>query len=96
MPAPTWHDEGLELTVAVNLSMQNLLDLHLPDDVLRLLREWNLDPKWLELEITEGVIMSEPRRAKAVLGRLAEMGIRWRSTTSAPATPRSPTCSSCP
>ena len=71
----TWHDEGLELTVAVNLSMQNLLDLHLPDDVLRLLREYELDPKWLELEVTESVIMSEPRRARAVLNRLAEMGI---------------------
>ena len=70
-----WHDDGLELTVAVNLSMQNLLDLHLPDDVMRLLREWELDPKWLELEITESVIMSEPRRARAVLTRLAEMGI---------------------
>ncbi len=70
-----WHDEGLELTVAVNLSMQNLLDLHLPDDVLRLLREYEVDPKWLELEITESVIMSEPRRARVVLTRLAEMGI---------------------
>ncbi len=34
-----------------------------------------MDPKWLELEVTESVIMSEPRRARAVLNRLAEMGI---------------------
>ena len=54
--------------------MQNLLDLHLPDDVCACCASARLDPKWLELEVTESVIMSDPA-ARAVLNRLAEMGI---------------------
>jgi len=37
-----WRDEGHELTVAVNLSMRNLLDSRLPDQVSDALATWSL------------------------------------------------------
>jgi diguanylate cyclase (GGDEF)-like protein len=72
-----WHDEGLELSIAVNLSARNLLDLQLPEDISALLEKWNVDPHYLELEITESTIMADPVRAVEVLTRLSEMGIRF-------------------
>jgi predicted signal transduction protein with EAL and GGDEF domain len=71
-----WHDEGIELTVGVNLSMRNLLDLQLPDDVSALLRQAGVPASALELEITESMVMAEPKRTLAVLNRLSELGVR--------------------
>jgi diguanylate cyclase len=71
----TWNQGGLEVTVAVNLSMANLLDDQLVDDVARVISEEQLPADRLVLEITEGTVMSDPQRTIAMLGRLAEMGI---------------------
>lgn len=70
-----WHDAGLDLTIAVNLSARNLLDLELPDHVARLLDKWQLSPGSLVLEITETTVMVDPGRALRVLERLSQMGI---------------------
>ena len=71
-----WHDAGLELSVAVNLSARDLLDTDLPQEVARLLHTCGVGADGLELEITEGVIMADPMRARAVLARLSAMGVR--------------------
>ncbi len=71
-----WRDEGLILSVAVNLAMRNLLDINFPDRVTELLNKWRLSPTTLELEITENTIMADPFRAMTVLGRLNEMGVK--------------------
>jgi EAL domain-containing protein (putative c-di-GMP-specific phosphodiesterase class I) len=71
-----WERDGLDLSVAVNLSMRNLLDLEFPDDVQRLISASGVDPARLELEITESTMLTNPLRVKAVLRRLSEMGIR--------------------
>jgi diguanylate cyclase (GGDEF)-like protein len=74
--ANAWRSKGLEITVAVNLSMQNMLDLRLPNDLARLLTSWRLPAGSLELEITESTIMADHRRATAILSRLSKMGVR--------------------
>jgi EAL domain-containing protein (putative c-di-GMP-specific phosphodiesterase class I) len=74
--ANAWRSRGIEVTVAVNLSMQNMLDLRLPNDVARLLSSWRLPAGSLELEITESTIMSDQRRAQTILSRLSKMGVR--------------------
>src|SRR3954468_21893188 len=74
--ANAWRSRGLEVTVAVNLSMQNMLDLRLPNDLARLLTSWRLPAGSLELEITESTIMADHRRAQTILGRLSKMGVR--------------------
>jgi diguanylate cyclase (GGDEF)-like protein len=70
-----WRTRGLEVSVAVNLSMQNLIDLRLPNDLARLLTSWRLPPGSLELEITESTIMADHRRAMTILSRLNKMGV---------------------
>jgi diguanylate cyclase (GGDEF)-like protein len=74
--ANAWRSKGIEVSVAVNLSMQNMLDLRLPNDLARLLTSWRLPAGSLELEITESTIMADHRRAQTILGRLSKMGVR--------------------
>jgi EAL domain-containing protein (putative c-di-GMP-specific phosphodiesterase class I) len=71
-----WLDDGIELTMAVNLSVPNLLDLRLPEDVGRLLEETKVPPSMLQLEVTENIIMADPVRVIEVLQNLKKLGIR--------------------
>jgi diguanylate cyclase (GGDEF)-like protein/PAS domain S-box-containing protein len=71
-----WHREGHTIAVAVNISMRDLVDPGFPDLVATTLRETQAEPSWLRLEITEGIIMSEPERAIETLGRLRKLGVR--------------------
>ena len=70
-----WHQEGQEVAVAVNLSMRNLHDPTLPDQVARLLRKWELTGERLTFEITESAIVSDPAGTKAVIHQLRELGV---------------------
>jgi diguanylate cyclase (GGDEF)-like protein len=70
-----WTALGIRLQVSVNLSVQSLLDNHLPGQVRDLLAKWGVPASDLELEITESTIMSDPARAMAVLLELDGMGV---------------------
>jgi diguanylate cyclase (GGDEF)-like protein/PAS domain S-box-containing protein len=68
-----WRDEGLDLTMAVNVSARSLRQASsLPDTVAELTELWGTAPGGLTLELTEGALIEEA--APAVLGRLHEMG----------------------
>lgn len=69
-----WHSQGLNVSVAVNLSARNLLDENMPKLVRTLLQKYCLPASALELEITESSIMSDPPRAMRVLQQLHELG----------------------
>jgi diguanylate cyclase (GGDEF)-like protein len=69
-----WHSQGLDVSVAVNLSARNLLDENMPKLVRNLLQKYGLPASALELEITESSIMSDPSRALRVLQQLHELG----------------------
>ena len=71
-----WHDAGLTLAVAVNVSGRDIVDLGLADEVGRMLAEERLSPTSLELEITESTLMTDPIRATQVLERLSALGVR--------------------
>jgi diguanylate cyclase (GGDEF)-like protein len=70
-----WRQEGLDLSVAVNLSVANLLDAHLPVEVARLLAAFGLPASALEVEITESTLMVDPVRSKEVLDALRGLGV---------------------
>jgi diguanylate cyclase (GGDEF)-like protein len=70
-----WRDDGIDLTVAVNMSPRNLLDMHFPDHVARMLTKWKLPPGCLQLEITESTLVHDPARALGILARLAQMRV---------------------
>ncbi|MCI0401473.1 MAG: EAL domain-containing protein [Gammaproteobacteria bacterium] len=71
-----WRQSGLEIGIAVNISARDLHDPHLPDVIAGLLASSEVNPEWLVLEITEGSIMVDQRRALEVLTRLTSMGLR--------------------
>jgi diguanylate cyclase (GGDEF)-like protein len=71
-----WTAAGHDVHVAVNLTVANLLDLELPNEIAELLRAHELSPDRLELEVTESMIMADPFRIRQVLTRLSDMGVR--------------------
>jgi diguanylate cyclase (GGDEF)-like protein len=71
-----WRRDGRDLSVAVNLSVRNLLDRDLPKEIERLLNRYSLPPDALQLEITESMIMSDPERSLATVTRLSDLGAR--------------------
>ena len=92
-----WRRRGIVLEMAVNLSARNLLDPELPERVAGLLRAHGVPAEQLAVEVTESAAMADPDRGVRVLEALRADGRgRVRSTTSAPATPRSSTSPSCP
>jgi predicted signal transduction protein with EAL and GGDEF domain len=74
--ARAWQDQGLTPTrVAVNLSAFQFHHGTLLEAIRRSLEEFSLDPAFLEVEITESALMSDPEESVAILRRLSEMGV---------------------
>ena len=71
-----WRADGIELSVAVNLSASDLLDTELPTLVHALMANLDLPPSALHLEITETVLLSDGERSLRVLERLKQSGLR--------------------
>ncbi|GAB2701169.1 putative bifunctional diguanylate cyclase/phosphodiesterase [Paenibacillus thermoaerophilus] len=71
-----WQDAGLEpIVVSVNLSMQQFEEPHLVENVDRILKETGLDPRYLDLEITETMAMTAEYTVDKLM-RLKELGVR--------------------
>ncbi|MBA2287709.1 MAG: EAL domain-containing protein [Ktedonobacteraceae bacterium] len=71
-----WEQAGLSLQVAVNLSTRTLYDPQLLSLVTDLLQAAGVAPGQLMLEITEGTLMDDPERVRAVLTRLRDIGVQ--------------------
>lgn len=71
-----WYDQGLELTVAVNITGRDLFDQRFAYEVKDLLARWKVRPSCLELEITENTVLVDPVRAHSILRSLSEFGVR--------------------
>jgi diguanylate cyclase (GGDEF)-like protein/PAS domain S-box-containing protein len=71
-----WQDEGAPIHVAVNVSAKSLLEETLPSKVQAVLDKWNIDPRFLKIEITESSIMADPAHALAIMSMLQSMGVR--------------------
>jgi diguanylate cyclase (GGDEF)-like protein/PAS domain S-box-containing protein len=75
--ARTWIDTGLPLgTMAVNISALEFRDEHFLDGVFTILKETGLDPKYLELELTESVLMKHAEATEAILKTLKAKGVQ--------------------
>ncbi len=72
----TWRDRGMELSVAVNLSVRDLVDLDLPGAIAAELDRCGLPPQALGIEITETMLVLDPNRTVEVLARLQQLGVR--------------------
>ncbi len=72
----SWRDEGITLTLAVNLSTTNLLDLDLVGTVSRLLSIYQVPAESLILEITESTLAPDSQRSQNTVAALRHLGIR--------------------
>jgi EAL domain-containing protein (putative c-di-GMP-specific phosphodiesterase class I) len=68
--ARVWFANGLYMELGVNLSAQFLGDLGFPDRLLTLIRENNLDPSMVTIELMETASMQDPAVALDILARL--------------------------
>jgi diguanylate cyclase (GGDEF)-like protein/PAS domain S-box-containing protein len=75
--AKKWMDHGYPpIIMAVNLSAVQFRSSNLPLLVSTILKEVELPPEYLELELTESVAMHDPQRAINVINDLNERGVR--------------------
>jgi diguanylate cyclase (GGDEF)-like protein len=74
--AAAWHKADPDAPrIAVNLSARQLWRSDIGATIARILKAEGCDPRWIELEITESVMMARPEEAASNLAVLAEMGI---------------------
>ncbi len=70
------HDQGVRLTLSVNLSTRDLLDQDLPKKFDALLVKHRVPAEAFCLEITESAIMDDPQRALNTLNGLSALGFK--------------------
>ena len=75
--ARAWVDAGLPLaTMAVNISAMEFRDEHFLEGVFAILKDTGLDPRFLELELTESVLMKHAESAESILKTLRARGVQ--------------------
>jgi EAL domain-containing protein (putative c-di-GMP-specific phosphodiesterase class I) len=71
-----WAQQGAAMRVAVNVSALDLATEDFAEEVARILRESNVPPSQLALEVTESALIRSPAEAIATLAKLRESGVR--------------------
>jgi len=75
--ARAWQEEGgRPLRMAVNLSARQLKETDLAEKVAVILAETGLAAEFLEIELTETIVMENAEEAAEALGRLKALGVR--------------------
>ncbi len=71
-----WQRAGVpSLRIAVNVAASQFRRGDLLEQVRSALEQAQLDPRFLEIELTESVVMSDPEESAAVLEQLSRMGV---------------------
>ena len=72
-----WQEEGIDnLTVAVNISVRQLQEPGFVDQLMQILHSHRIATGQIELEITEGILLSDCRGADSVLTTLHSLGFK--------------------
>jgi diguanylate cyclase (GGDEF)-like protein len=71
-----WRLAGYRFSVAVNLSVRNLVNDRCVKKLEELLRDYQAEPGMLELEITETALMHDTERAVELLNKLSALGVK--------------------
>jgi EAL domain-containing protein (putative c-di-GMP-specific phosphodiesterase class I)/ActR/RegA family two-component response regulator len=74
--AKEWAENGFELDLAINVSMDNLTQLDFPDFFSEQSEKFGVPPKFIVIEVTESRLMRDPRIPLEVLTRLRLKGFR--------------------
>lgn len=70
----TWHDQGMNMQVAVNMSASTLKELDLPEKMDRLVQKYHIEASQVILEVTETALMQELTKSLDILTRLRMKG----------------------
>jgi diguanylate cyclase (GGDEF)-like protein len=71
-----WQEDGLRpVRVAVNISGRQFKHVAIVDTVRQALEESGLEPRYLDLELTESTVMDEPTSVVPILNSLQELGV---------------------
>lgn len=73
--AKTWHDNGQNIRIAINLSGAQFFQSDLVGYTEKLLKDTGVKPELLELEVTESVFMDDISIAVDTLQKLHELGV---------------------
>jgi diguanylate cyclase len=74
--AKAWQLQGLpQVRVAVNLSASQFRHKNLLATIRQALHEAQLDPSYLEVELTESAVMTDPEESVSILEQLSKMGV---------------------
>lgn len=71
-----WNKSGLQLSVAINLSVFSFKDPEFIGEVRSALKKYDFPNENLKLEITESAMMENPKKAIEVLTELNSMGVK--------------------
>ncbi len=74
--AALWHEQGLPLNIAVNVSALQFRQADFIDRVARVLSEFALPPAALELELTESILIQDAEEVSKRLDALAALGVK--------------------
>ncbi len=71
-----WHQSGIEIVpVAVNVASSQFTQQRIVDLVKRGLQQFKIDPKFLELELTESISMDDPENTMLLMQQLKDIGV---------------------
>jgi EAL domain-containing protein (putative c-di-GMP-specific phosphodiesterase class I) len=71
-----WLQEGRDIYVAVNISPAQFMDRNFPERVKQLIREFEIEPQRLQLELTERLLLDDSEDIVMMLNNLANGGIK--------------------
>lgn len=71
-----WREQQWPLSIAVNISVDDLVDQYLPYYLLELVSQHGLQPGDITLEVTESAIMHHVQMSLSVVSCLRELGFR--------------------
>lgn len=73
--AALWSARGIDLNLSINLSAYDVASDGLPERIAAALAQSGARPEHLRIEVTESVVMTDPKRAAALLGRVRDLGV---------------------
>jgi len=71
-----WQDEGLDTEISVNISVDNIVSLNLPEKLKKLIEQYDVIPGNIVIELTESAVMGELTAQLDVLNRLRMKGFK--------------------
>ena len=72
----SWHKSGIMISMAVNISARNLQNENFPTEIKQLLTKYNIEAKYLNIEVTESSMMINPEKSLELLNLISKRGVK--------------------